>query len=473
MAKKKKTIRIAIAGRRNAGKSSLFNALLGRQRAITDDTPGLTRDVLEAEIRRGSYRFLLSDTPGLDIEKPDELETGVLERARKYLTECDAVILLFEPPGPAEYDHLLIDFFRKHFHRLPVFYVVNKVDTPEREAEDVEGFYEAGLHELTAISVKSRWNLNEMLDRIAARLPEIVQPEESAGADEVESERRVKSTVISDHAETDTTIALVGKPNAGKSSLLNGLSREDIALVSEVPGTTRDTLDTILRYHGKALRLIDTAGIRRSGFLHKEKKKGRPVELFSNARTRRAIRDARVVIQLLDGVAGLSELDKKITNMIFRFRKPAVFAVNKWDVFPDKHDASTREFLDKLYFHFPPARHYPVVFCSAKTGQRIDKLLDTCLDLDRRMRRRVPTAELNERIKTWEAKKGGKDARSKVLYATQVEVEPPVFLLFVNRPEGFRAERLTYLENRLRETYDWKGVPIRLFLRENKEEREG
>ncbi len=461
---KKNGIRIAIVGRRNAGKSSLFNALLGRQRAITDSTPGLTRDVIEAEIWRGDYRFLLSDTPGLDIENPSELETGVLENARRYLAEMDAIILLFEPPRPAEYDHLLIDFFRKHFQDRPVFYVVNKVDTPERAYEDTEGFYEAGLPELLPISVKSRWNIGTLLDQIAAKIPDLERP---SGENE-----RVRSTVVSDYTDTDSVVALVGRPNTGKSSLLNALTRQEIALVSEVPGTTRDTLDSIFRYHGKTLRVIDTAGIRRTNFLRKEQLKGRSIDWYSNTRTRRAVKDARVVIQLLDGLRGLSDQDKKITAMILRFGKPAVFAVNKWDAFPDKHEKSGREFLDKLYFHFPVARHYPVVFCSALTGQRLDKLIEACLDLEERMRRRIPTAELNAKIARWDTAKGGKDGRSKVLYATQTDTEPPVIILFVSNREAFRAERVTHLENKLRETYNWKGVPIRLVVREKDREAE-
>lgn len=549
-------VRIALVGRRNVGKSTLLNALYGRRRAITDPIPGLTRDILEVEIVRGPYRFLLSDTPGLDIDDPGALDRSILERARAHIASVDLILFLFEAPAPAPFDYEFLDLVRRDPSGKPVVFVVNKVDGPSRVDDALAEFYAMGLPDPVPISARGRFNLDALLRRLAKENPRIKRAwteadeaaekqkrkkktrrelreikdaemaaqarvdaaadaahtidrsrADDADADEYDADEeaivyefeedgearevsrpaarraeksptvvldrrsavdaeRDDSTVFPERKPGETRIAIVGRPNAGKSSIFNRLAGEDLSLVSDIPGTTRDTVDTLIRVKGRTVRIVDTAGMRRPAKLLAQNAR---VDFFSVTRAKRAIRDARVVVHVIDAVAGITDFDKKISALIEEYRRPVVLALNKWDAAPNKDHKTLDEFRDRLEFLFPHARHMPIVFCSALTGQRLPKLLDECIDLDERMKFRAPTRELNDRVQRWFRNAPGATAGLKILYATQPESEPPVIVLFVNRKKDFRANITAYIENKLRKEYRLDGIPLRVYIRESGE----
>ncbi len=548
-------VRVALVGRRNVGKSTLLNALYGRRRAITDPIPGLTRDILEVEIVRGPYRFLLSDTPGLDIDDPGALDRSILERARAHIASVDLILFLFEAPAPASFDYEFLDLVRRDPAGKPVVFVVNKVDGPARVADALAEFYSMGIPDPVPISARGRFNLDLLLRRLATENPRIKRvwteadeaaekqkrkkktrrelreleaaknaeqalvdanadaaragrasdesdaegeydPDEEAIVYEFEEDgearevsqprarraekniqaapdrrsavdaERDDSTVFPERKPGETRIAIVGRPNAGKSSIFNRLAGEDLSLVSDIPGTTRDTVDTLIRVKGRTVRIVDTAGMRRPAKLLAQNAR---VDFFSVTRAKRAIRDARVVVHVIDAVAGITDFDKKISALIEEYRRPVVLALNKWDAAPNKDHKTLDEFRDRLEFLFPHARHMPIVFCSALTGQRLPKLLDECIDLDERMKFRAPTRELNDRVQRWFRNAPGAAAGLKILYATQPESEPPVIVLFVNRKKDFRANITAYIENKLRKEYRLDGIPLRVYIRESGE----
>ncbi len=463
---RKKLPRVALVGRRNVGKSTLLNALYGRRRAITDDTPGLTRDILEVEVRRDGYHFLLCDTPGLDIDNPDELEATILKRARDFIQSADLVLFLMEAPAPGPFDHDFLALVRSGRGGPAVVYAVNKIDGAGQVADGLSDFFALGLENLTPISARGRWNLEALLESMAILAPTIASKALPA---RIKGERRDDSTVFPERDPGETRLAIIGRPNAGKSSLFNRFAGADLSVVSDVPGTTRDTVDTIIQYKGNQIRIVDTAGLRRPAKLRAASAK---VDFYSTARARRAIKDARVVLHVIDAIAGVTDFDKKIAALVGEMRRPAVIAVNKWDALPDKHNHSMAEYRDRLEFLFPHARRFPIVFCSARSGQRLFDLLDAALDLDQRMRLRVPTAELNDRMQHWFRSAPGTAAGLKILYATQPETEPPVFALFVNRKRDFRPNLSAFIENKLRQQYKLDGIPMRLYIRESGQKRE-
>lgn len=483
--------RVALVGRRNVGKSTLLNALYGRRRAITDAYAGLTRDVLEVEIDRGQYNFILCDTPGLDIEDPDQLEGEAIERARRFIETVDLILFLFEAPAPASFDHEFMAFVRKTKDHTPVVYAINKVDGEEKVADVLPEFYAAGVPDPMPVSAKGRWNLNELVARLAKELPAIRRKNQSPenqdpDLDEDASESRPRarrprvnksgrevdapglhgledSTVVSDMTETETRVAIVGRPNAGKSSLLNRFAGREVSLVSDIAGTTRDTVDTVFPFEGRPIRIIDTAGMRRQARLLAAPDR---VDYYSVTRTRRAIRDCRVVIHMIDAVVGITDFDKKISAMVKEFGRPVVVAVNKWDAIENKDNHTMAEFIDRMEFLFPHVRNIPIVFCSALDGQRVTKLMEVCLDLDRRMRTRVSTGPLNAQVEKWTRKAPGGARNLKIFYVSQVDAEPPVFIFFVKRKKTFTGSLIAYFENHLRKEYKLEGIPLRIFVRE-------
>lgn len=576
---RRKLVEVGLVGRRNVGKSTLFNSLLGKNRAITDPIPGLTRDILRAEILRPPYHFYLSDTPGLDIEDPGQLENDILERAKRHLEKVDLLILLLEAPAPESFDHYYIDLIRKAEITTPTLFVVNKVDGAEQQYDALAAFYETGLTDPVAISAKTRWNINHLLERLAELNPDIKRedaaqileqrhraildaemarrqkkevPEQSEIPSEEEdaelsaqsgedtsdlygneededdgdgmeviyagssgldvsyieydtkaleslenldpesrefqklagefeksltttktrkdtgrhhSSRRPKvdSTIFSDSLPTDTRVAIVGRTNVGKSSLLNKLVAKEVSLVSDIPGTTRDAVDTVFQYHGKTVRIIDTAGMRR---VNRLKGVTKDVEFYSISRTRRAIQDSRIVIHMLDATMGVTDFDKKISAAIVEKRRPLILAINKWDLIEDKQTNTVKDYISKIHTLFPHAERFPKVFISAQSGQRIGKLMDMVLELDEKMRFRISTPRLNKLLNVWNRylKNFGQNAR--ILYAAQADAEPPVFIFFVRNKASIRKDHLAYFENRLREEFDLEGLPLSIFLRE-------
>lgn len=463
---------VALAGKKNAGKSSLLNTLLGKSRAITDDFAGLTRDLLEVEIRRYGYHFQLVDMPGLDLDDEQPLEKEILKRARSFLQIVDCVVLVYDVPGPSPFDIELREFFRRQFPQLPVVEIVNKVDNPEMADDLLPDFYETGLLPLP-VSAKSRWNMRQLCKEIDSRLDGRARERQKQEAPEKEREEgqtpvaKQDSTVVSDLETEDIRIAIVGKPNAGKSSLFNRWIGQELSLVSDIAGTTRDTIDTVFRHFGRTIRVVDTAGLRR------ERRIKDSPEFFSARRSRRAIQDSHVVVQLLAAPDGITDYDKKIASLVQELSRPSIIVVNKWDIVPDKETNTQKEFLKDIQSLFPYLKKVPVFFCSALTGKRAMEPLKKAIEVYERASFRVPTAKLNDIVQRWLAGRHGIPAGFKLYYATQTGRMPPVFVLFVNRANLLPKNALSFLENRLREEFQLQGIPIRILVRENQDGRTG
>ncbi|MBE7438471.1 MAG: ribosome biogenesis GTPase Der [Spirochaetales bacterium] len=439
--------KVALLGKRNAGKSSLFNLLLGKHRALTDDFSGLTRDILAGEVERDGKRFLLHDLPGLDLPPEEELTPTILERARAALEGMDALIVLFDG-FPSGFEYNLIARFRKD-RKIPVVYVLNKVDQPESAGALLEEYQRQGL-EVIPVSVKSRYNVGAVTEALYT----VIHAREGREA------RQKSHSSFSDTESQDLTIAIVGKPNAGKSSLLNALTNKELALVSEIPGTTRDSIDSLFRWRGKRIRIIDTAGIRRPKYLRSDA--ARPDRL-SYTRTTRAIEAADIVILLMDASTQITDQDKKIAGLVQKQKKASIIAFNKWDTVSRNTD-TMKETTADFRSRFPAMDHSPLLYISARTGQRLQKLLEECFALHERYSIRIPTAALNTDVQRW-----SKQIRAgRVMYVTQAEKTPPAFIFFVKNADHFRPEHRKFFENKIRETYHLEGVPLKLFFREDR-----
>ncbi|MGA9350856.1 MAG: ribosome biogenesis GTPase Der [Anaerolineae bacterium] len=428
---------VAIVGRPNVGKSTLFNRLAGKRLAITDEVPGTTRDRLYAEAEWGGLNFILVDTGGLELTSDDDLIAQVRAQAQIAIAEADVILFLVDvkdglTTGDEEVAQVL------HRSAKPVLLVANKADNrPLREAA-VE-FYALGLGELYPISALHGTGTGDLLDQVVGAFP--VEEEE----EELEAVK----------------IAIVGRPNVGKSSLLNKILGQERAIVHEAPGTTRDAIDTPMEWEGQPVVLIDTAGIRRKGRIQ------RGVEKYSVLRALRAIDRADVALLLLDAVDGVTAQDAHIAGYILEEAKSVVVVVNKWDLVEkdagtmqayEQHVRTTLRFLD----------YVPVLFASALTGQRVDQVLPTALRVQEERLIRIPTSELNRILQEAVARhappsKAGK--RLKFYYATQAAVDPPTFVFFVNDPRLVHFSYERYLENRLREHYGFLGTPLRLSFR--------
>ncbi len=459
MSSKKRYVPIvSIVGRQNVGKSTLFNALIKKKLAITEDYPGVTRDVLQARVLNPEkgLDFFLCDTPGLDIERPEGLEEAVIENAFRQLAKSDLIVFLLDLREVTAYDSKLIEQFRKdpNLNGIPVLFCVNKVDHPEDE-EDLDSFYRMGLPEIIPISATGRRNLPLLLDKIFFLLPDIRR---KSAATETELEDLKND-------QEDFRLAIVGKPNSGKSSLLNALCGYDRAVVSDVAGTTRDSVDTAVTFEGKKIRITDTAGIRRKS------DKAEALEFYSYQRTKRTIEGSDVVIHLLDALKGFGEFDKKIVSLLQEEGKPFLVAVNKWDAVPDKDTKFFNDYKDRLYSRFPLLREIQIITLSAKEKQRIHKLMEMTIDLAARANRKISTSELNQSLRAWMAEAGRSFSANrppKMLYCTQVSVSPFHLILFVNHVDYFKSNLLSFIKKKLTEKYALQGIPIRLELRSDR-----
>lgn len=462
---------VALAGKKNAGKSSLLNALYGRSRAITDDYAGLTRDLLEVEIERYGFHFKLVDMPGLDLDESEPLEKSILDRARSFMTTVDALLLVFDAPVPAPIDIDLRQWLRKEYPNIPVVEVVNKIDNPNDAADILPNFFEVGLSPIP-VSSKSRLNLKQICQELNKKLKNRAISKSSTDERDkfsvTDESQTLKddSTIVSDEIKEDLRIALIGKPNVGKSSLFNRWIGRDLSIVSDIPGTTRDTVDTVFRYFGRDIRVIDTAGLRRQ-----TKIKERP-EFFSSRRTRRAIQDCHVVVQLLSAVDGITDYDKKIASLVQELSRPSIIVINKWDAINEKETNTQKEFLENVQSLFPHLKKIPTFFSSALTGKRAIEPLQKAIEVFDRSTFRVPTAKLNELVKKWLTGKQGIPKGFKLLYTTQTGRMPPVFVLFVNRTDLLPRNAIRYLENQIRDEFKLDGIPIRILVREKSEQND-
>ncbi|HET7093578.1 MAG TPA: ribosome biogenesis GTPase Der [Thermomicrobiales bacterium] len=440
---------VAVVGRPNVGKSTLFNRLVGERRAIVEDVPGTTRDRVYGATDWGGLEFTIVDTGGLQDESEEpagsmaEIAQRTREQATAAIAEADVIVFLVDAKsGVNAGDHEVADILRRT--DKPTILVANKADSAERRDNVVE-FYELGLGEPLPISAYHGTGTGDLLDRVVESLPEAEEEAEIEGP----------------------AIAIVGRPNVGKSRLLNALLGQERAIVSDVPGTTRDSLDTQLIWAGEPVTLIDTAGIRRRGRVEQG------IERFSVIRSMRAIERADVVLLVIDATEGFTAQDLHIAGYVEEQKKGMVVVVNKWDLVEktaktmDEYRAEARRALD-----FMP--YAPLVFTSAKYGQRVQQVLETALQVVEERQRRVPTAALNAMLRDAVAahpppSKPGKWLR--FYYVTQADVSPPTFVFFCNEPAGIHFSYRRYLENRLRETFGFTGTPIRMSFRGRDERR--
>ncbi len=435
---------VAIVGRPNVGKSTLFNRLVGGQISIVEDLPGTTRDRIYGDVEWGGRTFSIIDTGGLEREGESEMATGIRAQIMAAIEEAGLLLFLVDArDGLTATDYEVADLLRRT--NKPVILAANKAENAQRRLETAD-FYSLGLGEPVPISAYHGQGTGDVLDLIVERLPE----------DDVEEE------------EAAVRIAIVGRPNVGKSSLLNALLGYERVLVSNVPGTTRDSTDTVLDHKGQRVVLIDTAGIRRRG------KVEHGVEKWSVIRSFRAITRADVVLLVIDATEPLTAQDAHIAGYVQEATKGIIVVVNKWDLI-EKTASTADEYLREVHSELKFIPYAPALFVSALTRQRVHRIIDECLTIAVERRRRVPTAALNEVL--------GKVIRDhnppsmhgrslRVRYITQAETSPPTFVVFVNDPRlvHFGFER--FLENRLRERFGFAGTAIRLVFRATDEERE-
>lgn len=420
---------VSIVGRQNVGKSTLFNAIIKQRKAIVDEQPGLTRDVVSYFVNYNEATFIINDTPGLDLNANSTLSEEIKQMALQHLHSTDVFVLLLEKPDIASYDFELVELIRK-FNK-PYIVAINKIDT-NNDMECLSNFYELA-QEFLPISALNRRNIDLLLHTIVESLP------------------HKRKKII----EIDCKIALVGRPNSGKSTLLNAFLGYQRAVVSDIPGTTRDSIDEIFRFHGKNIMIIDTAGIRRQSRIDNS------IEYYAIVRAKEAIQKSDVVIHLLDGTSGITETDKKIADIIMESHKPTILAINKWDSIPKDH-TTFESFKDRMIFKYYRAADFPIISISALHKLRIHKLLLTALDVNNRAHHKTETSAINVIIENIQKKHAmpllGGDL--KIYYATQTNISPPVIRLFVNKPELFRKDVYRFLEKTLQDELNWQGIPV-------------
>lgn len=440
---------VAIVGRPNVGKSTLFNRLIGERRAIVEDEPGTTRDRVYGTTDWGGVEFTIVDTGGLqddaelDADSYTQIARHTREQAHVAIGEADVIIFMVDARnGINAGDHEVAEILRRA--DKPTILVANKADSAERRDAAYE-FYELGLDDPIAISSYHGTGTGDLLDRVVEALPAVEEEDENIGP----------------------AIAIVGRPNVGKSRLLNALIGQERSIVSDVPGTTRDSVDTPLIWAGQPVTLIDTAGIRRRGRID------RGIEQFSVLRSMRAIDRADVVLLVIDATEGFTAQDLHIAGYISEQKKGVVVVVNKWDLI-EKDSSTMEEFREEARRQLDFMPYAPLVFVSAKFGQRVHQVLDTALAVVAERHKRVPTAALNKMLKdavTAHPPPSKPGKWLKFYYATQADVSPPTFIIFVNDPTQIHFTYRRYLENKLREAFGFTGTAIRMSFRGREEGR--
>jgi len=438
---------VAIVGRPNVGKSTLFNRILGRKAAVVEDTPGVTRDRNYAVAEYDGKRFTLIDTGGFEPTAEEGLLAQMRVQTRLAVEEADVIVFVMEVSGGlTASDETVAGMLRRS--EKPVLYCVNKVDGPRLEDEAYD-FYKLGVDELVTLSALHGPGFHDMMDKLVGMLPDTGESDE---------DEAVKAKV-----------AIIGRPNVGKSSLVNALCGEDRMVAYDEPGTTVDSIDTVVKFYGNSYQLIDTAGIRSKG------KVAWGVEKFSVVRALKAIDRCNVALLLIDASEGLTEQDKKIAGIAHEEGKGVIVLLNKWDLV-EKDDSTLGEYIKKVRTGMKYLDYAPVLTVSALTKQRIGKIYGLIDEVYGQGRIRVSTAELNELLEAATAShppRMYKGRRLKFYYATQTSVAPPTFVMFVNRPEGVHFSYVRYLENRLRDAYGFNGNPVRIILRRRRRGNEG
>ena len=452
---------VAIVGRPNVGKSTLFNRLIGERLAIVEDLPGTTRDRVYGT---GDWRgrdFTVVDTGGLELEPGTDIEARVQDQARVAVEEADVILLVVDAhAGLTPLDHEVADRLRRT--DTPVILVVNKADNPRRELEGAE-FYELGIDPTITISAQHGRNTGDLADLIVERLPEA--PE----APSVQIDAELTEEELDELAETDLgppRVAIVGRPNSGKSTFVNRVLGQERMIVSHLPGTTRDPVDTTVMVDGEPMILVDTAGIRRRGAIEKG------IERYSVLRSMKAIDRADVAVVMTDATERYTAQDAHVVGYVLDAGKGIVLVINKWDaVEKDEHTAD--QWLRRLRRDAPYLAWADIVFASALTGQRVERILREARRVAEERYRRVATGELNRLVMDAVREHPPSHVRNrlpKIFYATQVAVAPPTFVIFVNDPELIHFSYKRYLENRIRSAYGFLGTPIRLIFRQRESE---
>jgi GTP-binding protein len=429
---------VAIVGRPNVGKSTLFNRLIGRRKAMVDDQPGVTRDRNYGNVDRFEVPFLLVDTGGFEPETKDRLLQQMREQSRLAMEEADVILFVMDGrEGLTPADREVADMLRRA--DKPVFHLVNKVDG-ERHEGAVADFFALGADAVFPVSAEHNRGIGDMMDAVVAALP-----------------RSGKT----DADEDVTKIAVVGRPNVGKSSLVNRLLGFERVVANPVPGTTRDSVDSYFNCRGKRYMLIDTAGIRRKG------KTTKKVEKYSVMDSLRSIERADVALVVLDAAQGVTEQDEKIAGYVYEAGRACIFVVNKWDAL-EKDNSTLGRFVESIRTEFKYLPFAPIVFVSALTGQRLGKIMDEVEVVMTQYAKRVTTSELNRVFS--EAVESHhpplfQGRRVKFYYATQVGTKPPTFVIFTNRPDGIHFSYERYLANRFRDAFGFSGTPLRLLFK--------
>jgi GTPase len=437
----------AVVGRPNVGKSTLFNKLVGRRISIVEDTPGVTRDRIYADCEWLNHVFLLADTGGIDIKSDDVILSQMRAQAQVAIETADVIIFVTDiRTGVTAEDMDVAALLRKS--GKPVVLCVNKADSTGRTPDEVYEFYNLGLGDPYPVSSLHGLGTGDLLDRVL----------ELFGEDEAD--------------DTDpeyTKVAIIGKPNVGKSSLVNHIIGEDRLLVSDIPGTTRDAVDTAVENKYGKFIFIDTAGIRRKSRIYNN------IEHYSVLRAYSAVERADVCVIMLDATEGFTEQDSKIAGFAHEEGKACIIAVNKWDIV-DKTDKTMDEHRKKLMNDFSFMSYAPIIFISAKTGQRVDRLFELIKYVNGQNSMRISTGMLNdvlseavERVQP----PTDKGKRLKIMYMTQPSTKPPTFVVFVNHAELFHFSYQRYLENQIRSTFGLEGTPVRFIVRERSEKRRG
>ena len=435
---------VAIVGRPNVGKSTLFNALAGENISIVKDTPGVTRDRIYADVTWLNHHFTMIDTGGIEPDSSDIILSQMREQAQIAIDTADVILFLVDVrQGLQDADSKVADMLRRS--QKPVLLVVNKVDSFQKFMADIYEFYNLGIGDPIPVSAASRLGIGDMLDAVIAHFPEHAEGEDD---------------------DDRPKIAIVGKPNVGKSSIINKLTGKNRVIVSDIAGTTRDAIDTDIRFNGKEYVFIDTAGLRRKSRIKEE------LERYSIIRTVTAVERADVVVVVIDAKEGVTEQDAKIAGIAHERGKGVIIAVNKWDAI-EKNDKTIYEFTRRVREVLSFMMYAEILFISAETGQRLPKLFETIDMVIENQTLRIQTGVLNEIITEATAMQqppSDRGRRLKIFYVTQVSVKPPTFVIFVNDRALMHFSYTRYLENKIRETFGFKGTSLKFIIRERKEQ---
>ena len=434
---------VAIVGRPNVGKSTLFNVLAGEMISIVKDTPGVTRDRIYADVDWLDREFTLIDTGGIEPDSRDIILSQMREQAQIAIDTADVIIFITDvKQGLVDSDSKVADMLRRS--GKPVVLVVNKVDNFDKYMADVYEFYNLGIGDPIPVSAVSKLGIGDMLDEVIKHFPE--------DSDGDEEDDRPK-------------IAIVGKPNVGKSSIVNKLVGKNRVIVSDIAGTTRDAIDTTIKYNNKEYVFIDTAGLRRKNKIKEE------IERYSIIRTVAAVERADIVIIVIDAIEGVTEQDAKIAGIAHERGKGIIVAVNKWDAI-EKNDKTIYEYTNKIKDTLSFMPYAEILFISALTGQRLNKIYELIDEIIDSQNMRVPTGVLNEILTEAVAMQqppSDKGKRLRIYYITQVSVKPPTFVMFVNDKQLTHFSYTRYIENKIREAFGFRGTSIRFINRERKE----